>query len=93
MGDSGVCNIKDRLLQRHSPGTEVGLDWSSSARVEFGTPAPEAAKILTFICSNEGRAALTPCFSTDSVQGHFHDAEVYRWQAAWQGILISLKSS
>ena len=39
--DSGVCNIEDRLLQRRSPGTEFGLDWSSSACDEFGSsPAP-----------------------------------------------------
>ena len=82
-GDSGVCNIEDRLLQRRSPGTEFGLDWSSSACDEFGSSlAPEAAKILTHICSNEGRAALAPCFPTDPVQGHTHDVEVYRWVRA-----------
>ena len=82
-GDSGVCNIEDRLLQRRSPGTEFGLDWSSSACDEFGSsPAPEAAEILKNICSNEGRAALASCFSTDPVQGYSHDVEVYRWVRA-----------
>ena len=82
-GDSGVCNIEDRLLQRRSPGTEFGLDWSSSACDKFGSsPAPETAKILTHICSNEEWAALAPCFSTDPVQGHSHDVEVYCWVRA-----------
>ena len=60
-GDSGVCNIEDRLLQRRSPGTEFGLNWSSLACDEFGSsPAPEAAKILTHIYSNEDELHWLP---------------------------------
>ena len=65
----------------------LGLSSASIDRVQHvmnsgGSPAPEAAEILTNICSNEGRAALASCFSTDPVQGYSHDVEVCRWVRA-----------
>ena len=44
---------------------------------------PEMTKVTQKnICSNEGRAALASCFSTDPVQGYSHDVEVCRWVRA-----------
>ena len=65
----------------------LGLSWALIDRVQCVTNSAarlllKLQKILTHICSYEGRAALAPCFSTDPVQGHSHDVEVYRWVCA-----------
>ena len=60
----------------------LGLSSASIDRVQhvMNSAARLLLKLPKFshICSNEGQAALAPCFCTDPVQGHFHDVEVYR---------------